>query len=148
MCYMTVISTNSDRDLSEFNSALVQYSRDLPGIPEEKFLHYSNKWFLGSQHQCSCGFRHLDQRNKDLGFAEPVEWWPEEPEDIEATKQVFSSFKVLIEEGAKVDCVDVWASDEKNDPQLAGEEIINFLVIPASSFRFFEGHRFEFSSET
>lgn len=148
MCYMTVISTTSDRDLSEFNSALMQYSRELPGIPEEKFLCYPNKWFLGSQHQCSCGFRHLDRQNKDLGFAEPVEWWPEEPEDIEATKQVVKSFHALLGEGAKLDCVDAWSSDEKADPQLAGEEIINFSVTPVSSFRFFEGHRFEFSSET
>ncbi|MNG06522.1 hypothetical protein D3C84_897700 [compost metagenome] len=83
-----------------------------------------------------------------MGFAEPVEWWPEEPEDIEATKQVVNSFHALLGEGAKLDCVDAWSSDEKADPQLAGEENINFSVTPVSSFRFFEGHRFEFSSET
>jgi len=148
MCYMTVISTTSERELSEFNTPLVQFSRQLPQLPEESFLQHPNKWYLGSKDGCSCGFRHLDHGNEDLGFSEPVDWWPEEQEDIAATLQVVGVFKTLLSEGAKLDCVDGWEQDKKQDPKLHGESVVNLAVIPETSFRFFESHRFEFISET
>lgn len=148
MCYMTVLSTTSDRDLSEFNTPLLQFSRQLPHVPEESFLRYPNKWFLGSKDGCSCGFRHLDRGNQELGFLEPVDWWPEEKEDIDATLQVVGVLKDVLREGAKLDCVDAWAQDQKNDPKLSGELVVNLTSISEANFRFFEGCRFEFANET
>jgi len=148
MCYMTLISTTSDRELTEFNTSLVQFSRQLPQVPEESFLQHPNKWYLGSKDGCSCGFRHLDRGNEKLGFSEPVDWWPEEPEDVEATNQAVNIFKALLNEGAKLDCVDAWAEDKKQEPQLNGELVVNLSIIPEASFRFFEGHRFEFIRKT
>ena len=147
MCYMTVISTTSNHELSEFNTPLVQFSRKLPQVPEESFLRYPNKWYLGSKDGCSCGFRHLDHGNEELGFSEPVDWWPEEQEAVEATHQVVRVFRALLSEGAKLDCVDPWVQDKKQAPKLFGELVVNLAAISESSFRFFEGHRFEFTSE-
>ena len=146
MCYQTVISTTSERELTEFNTPLVQFSRQLPRLPEESFLRHPHKWYLGSKDGCSCGFRHLDNGNEDLGFSEPVDWWPEEHEDIEATLEAVAVFKALLEEGAELDCVDAWTQDEIQYPKLHGEVVVNFAAIPDVCFRFFEGHRFEFTS--
>jgi len=146
MCYMTVVSTTSENDLSELNSELVQFSRKIPEGTGQSFLRFPNKWYLGSKDGCSCGFRHLDGANVGpLGFADPVEWWPEDPEDIAATIQVIRGFKSLLAQGAKLDCVDTWCG---NDPgaKLDGEMIVNLIEIPESSFRFFEGYRFDLRS--
>lgn len=99
MCYVTVVSTTSQRELTQFNTALVKFSRQLPGVPQESFLRYPSKWYLGSKDGCSCGFRHLDHGNEELGFAEPVEWWPEDQEDIDATLEVLRVFKALLLDG-------------------------------------------------
>lgn len=148
MCYVTVVSTTSQRELTEFNTALVKFSRQLPGVPEESFLRYPSKWYLGSKDGCSCGFRHLDHGNEELGFSSPVEWWPEDQEDIDATLEVLSVFKTLLREGAKLDCVDAWTQDVEQEPSLVGEIVVNLGTLQEGCFRFFEGHRFEFAGET
>ena len=148
MCYITLVSTTSERDLSDFNTALVQFSRELPEMPEEAFLQHKNKWYLGSRDGCSCGFRHLDHENRDLGFSQPVEWWPEEPEDIEATLQAVNAFKTILKEGSKLDCVDAWEKSIEQEPRLSGEMVIDLSGLPDVNFRFIEGHRFDFTSET
>ena len=87
MCYMAIVSTTSEADLTTLNTPLVQFSRNVNAIPEAALLRYPNKWFLGSKDGCSCAFRHLDQNATDLGFSEPVDWWEEDQEDIDATLQ-------------------------------------------------------------
>jgi len=103
---MIVVSTSSDQDLSKWNTPLVQFSRQLPDGKEHTLLHFEHKWFLGSKHGCSCGFRHLSHGSQELGFSEPVDWWPEESEDLEATHQAIKLFKRLVISGAQVDCID------------------------------------------
>lgn len=144
MCYMTVLSTSSPLDLSQFDTSLVKFSKQLPGIPEEVFLQHQHHWYLVSQHQCSCGFRHLDRGNEDILFSAPVDWWPEEPEDLEATKHVVRIFKNLSQQGEKLDCVDAWVGNEREEPSLDGTLVVNLAEVKDDCFRFSSGHRFEF----
>ena len=144
---MIVISTTSKLDLSKLNTPLVQFSKDLPNIQVKSLLRFPHRWFLGSKDGCSCGFRHLDHGNEELGFAEPVDWWPEDAEDIEATRQVVKIFKDLLSNGVQLDCINAWAQDDENEPRLAGDSVVNLGAIQESSFRFFEWHRFELRNE-
>lgn len=143
MCYALVVSTTAEDDLSQWNTALVQFSRDIPEGTGLSFLRYSNKWYLGSKDGCSCGFRHLDYENVEaLGFSDPLEWWPEDQEDIEATFQVVRIFRSLLTQKAQLDCVDTWfdCDLEMEPPEDLKVDLAN---IPESHFRFFEGYRFE-----
>ncbi|MET1079678.1 MAG: hypothetical protein ABWY06_16840 [Pseudomonas sp.] len=143
---MTIISTTSDRDLTPLNSHLLQFSREMPQIPEESFLRYPNRWFLGSRDGCSCAFRHLGRGSTHLGFAGPEDWWPEEPDELEATLQIHAAFTSIVSTGQALDCIDAWTSDQL-DPQLAGELRVNLAQMPASSFRLFADHRFELTHQ-
>lgn len=149
MCYMTIISTTSERDLKEFNSVGVIFTKDMPGLPEERILKHQNKWFIESIHGCSCGFRHLMSCNfPDLGFSEPEEWFPEEQEDIEATLKLVNAFKQIISDGSKLDCIDAWAGNENIAPNISGQVEVNFRQLPDSEFRFIENYQHEFTNET
>ncbi|WP_220814208.1 hypothetical protein [Pseudomonas paralcaligenes] len=106
MCYMTVISTTSEVDLTLLNTPLMQFSRSISGVPEAELLQYPQKWFLGSKDGCSCDFRHLDRGSADLGFSQPVDWWPEDQEDIDATLQVLEVFRSILAGGHDLDCID------------------------------------------
>ena len=148
MCYVTLLSTTSANDLAAHNSKLVTYSRALPGVPEEKYLRHANKWYLGSKSGCSCDFRHLYVGSVSLGFGEPEEWYPENPEDIEATRQVISLIRKLVSAGAEVECVDAWAHGQDEAEPLAGDQEVNLAEVGDAQFRFFEGHRFAFKRGT
>jgi hypothetical protein len=143
MCYAVVVSTTSEDDLSKLNTALVQFSRDIPEGTGQAFLRYPNKWYLGSKDGCSCAFRHLENPNVEaLGFSEPVDWSPEDQEDIEATFQVVRIFKSLLAKNSKLDCVDTWLDTDLEMEPLADLKV-DLANLPESHFRFFEGYRFE-----
>ena len=141
MCYMTVLSTTSSRDLTVFNTPLLQMTRELPGRPAEVFLQHPQRWFVGSQYGCSCGFRHLVYA--DEGFVPPEEWMPEDDCDIEATLELVAMFRALIAEGAQVDCIDSWVEDEvPPSAELAGDWIVDLSAMPDANFRLFTRYRF------
>ena len=144
MCYMTVLSTTSEADLATHNNELVKFSKVLPGVPEEKYLAYPFKWFIGSKSGCSCELRHLYVSSVELGFGEPEDWFPEEASDIEATKQIASTIRALVKDGSRVDCVDAWAHEQKEAEPLGGDIVVNLSEVSDTSFRFFEMHRFSF----
>ena len=106
MCYALVLSTTSDEDLQVHNTDLVRFGLDLPDIPELQNLRYPNCWFIGSRSGCSCTFRHL--HSPELGFGEPVDWYPEQADEIEATLQAAKIIRKLVAEGHEVDCIDAW----------------------------------------
>ena len=140
MCYMTLLSTTSLRDLAVFNTPLLQMSRVLPGRPEEVFLQYAQRWFVGSQYGCSCGFRHLTAL--ELGFGAAEEWMPEDDCDIEATLELVVMLRSLIADGAQVDCIDSWAEDEvQPDVALAGDIAVDLSAIADASFRLYSMYR-------
>lgn len=143
MCYMIVLSTDSNLELSQFNGRFLQFSKQLPQLPEESFLRYANKWYLGSKEGCSCDFRHLDYGNIALGFAEPIAWIPEQSESILATQEAVRVFNLLVRGGAKLDCIDIWAED---DQQIWPYEslCIDLNTVSETIFRFFERYHFNF----
>ncbi len=147
MCYMLLLATDSTEDLSAYNNSYIMFSRELPGLSEERLLNYPQKWFVGSRHGCSCGFRHLAVDSVELGFGEPVDWYEEESEDIEATLGFVRIIKGLVERGASVECIDTW-QHENTPSQLSGTIEVNFSEITDRAFRFYENHRINFGIGT
>ncbi len=143
MCYMLVMSTSSNSDLSIYDNRLISFSKIENDIPEDHILINQYKWFVGSAHGCSCGFRHLYLSSVELGFEEPKDWFPEEKDDISATVTFVRIIKSLISAGNKVDCFDAW--DEYQDTSImASKQIIDILQMKDEKFRFFENHHFIF----
>lgn len=146
MCYLTVLSTTTDRDLAAFNAEGVSFSRDLPGLPAERYLKYPHRWYVGSADGCSCAFRHLMAENfADLGFAEPVDWFEEEPAHIAATLRLVQALRQIVADGARLDCVDAWEGDHREAADLAGEVVVDFSEVPAAAFRLIENYHHEFT---
>ncbi len=147
MCYMTIISTTSDIDLDKYNSDDVAFNKEMPGLPVEKLLKYPYKWYVESSHGCSCGFRHLMAGNfQELGFAEPEDWFPEEPEDIKATLKLVRVFKEIISNGSKLECIDAWDGDRNEPATLSGNIVVSLTQIPETAFRLIENYQHEITN--
>jgi hypothetical protein len=144
MCYLTLLSTDDDRDLALSNTPLLRFDRALPGIPEEVWLQFAHRWYVGSVSGCSCQLRHLMGPTADFGFCEPVDWFPEEAGDIEATRHFASVARRLRHDGASVDCIDAWAHGQSVAAPLAGDVDVDLSRIDDRAFRFFENYRFTF----
>lgn len=142
---MLLLSTDSVEDLSAQSDDLISFSTELPPLAEQVFLKHLNKWFVGSREGCSCGFRHLDISNTELGFGEPEDWFPEKIEDIEATLRFVATVKKLIEQGANVDCINAWGHDS-DSASLDGTTQVDLSQLNDRAFRFFENHRFIFTA--
>jgi hypothetical protein len=142
---MLLVSTDSTVDLSIHNDSLIAFSRELPGCPEEQLLEHPHRWFVGSREGCSCGFRHLYVASVDLGFGEPVDWYPEEGEDIEATIRFIRIVRELVAEGVSVDCIDAWPHGEEA-ATLSGTIHVDLPTTSDRAFRFYENHRFVFEA--
>jgi hypothetical protein len=145
---MTLLSTTSSEDLAFGNNDLVRFSKVLPDLPEEKYLAFPNKWFIGSQAGCSCSFRHLYVTSVELGFGTPEDWYPEKVNDIAATHQVITLIRSLVEKNEEVDLIDAWADGKTEALPLDGDIEVNLKEVSNESFRFFENHRFSFESGT
>ena len=141
MCYELILSTTSNRDLAASNTELVRFSRDVPAIAEVSDLKYAYKWYVGSRSECSCSFRHL--YSVDLGFGEPVDWYKEEQEDIDATLQVIAMIRSLIASGESVDCIDAWP---RPDTSGTTELMVDLRTVSDREFRFFENYHFIFTN--
>jgi hypothetical protein len=145
MCYILLLSTTSAEDLAVHNNELVRFTKELPLIAEVADLKHENKWYIGSKSGCSCTFRHL--HSIELGFSEPVAWYKEKPEDIEATAQLIRIIRELVVKGENVDCIDAWEHQEMY-PATKGGLNVDLSSLKDSEFRFFENHHFTFSSAT
>ena len=145
MCYALLLSTTTDADLSVHNTELVRFERELPNLPSVERLRYPNRWYIGSNTGCSCGFRHL--YSVELGFGVPVDWYPEEKENLEATLQLIRIVRALIESGECVDCIDAWEHPHMHAVPEA-ELVVNLAEIKDEEFRLFENHHFELKLQT
>ena len=142
MCYLTLLSTSDDRDLSLSNTPLLRFDRALPGVPEERYLRFEHRWHVRSASGCSCQLRHLMSPTEDFGFAEPADWYPEEASDVEATRHFARVARQLLRDGAHVDCIDAWAHGNPAAALLAGDIDVDLSQVDDRSFRFFESYRF------
>ena len=141
MCYSIYLSTSFEGNLSGYNSDLIRFEKDTTGCEPQilNLLRYDHRWFVGSKSGCSCTFRHLS--SIELGFGQPVDWYAEEPDEIEATKAFYDVVNNLISAGQMVDCISVWAGANHNQiTRLAVEP----GSVPKEAFRFFENHHFVF----
>jgi hypothetical protein len=143
---MLLLSTDFAGDLSARNDNLISFSAELPPLAEKALLEHPNKWFVGSRQGCSCGFRHLYISSVVLGFGEPEDWFPEDPEDIEATLRFVAIVRELVGQGAHVDCIDVWGLSTES-ASIEGTIHVDLSQLDDRAFRFFEDHRFVFVAE-
>ena len=143
MCYSVFLSTDSKQDLSSSNSSLINFEKKLQDYEVEivDSLHYSQKWHVASKSGCGCSFRHL--YSIELGFGEPVDWYEEESDDIEATKAFYDLAVDLLSSGNQVDCIAIWEGTKID--QVKHLEV-DLSSISRDSFRFFENHHFYFTS--
>ena len=145
MCYVLLLSTTSNEDLTVHNNELVRFSRDLPPTTDVVSLKYPRKWYIGSRSGCSCSFRHL--YSTELGFGEPVDWYEEQPEDVEATLQVIALIRQLVVGNELVDCIDVWEHQEMAPRPTRGLDVV-LRTLRDGEFRFFENYHFTFTNAT
>jgi hypothetical protein len=139
MCYSIYLSTTSGVDFSRENSDFLHFRKITADEPFRSLLLHENQWYLGSKSGCSCTFRHL--HSVELGFGEPVEWYPEEEDEIAATLIFVRIVRKMIERGHKLDCVDAWDGATKKEIQ---EMKVNLDEFNDVQFRFFENHHFCF----
>ena len=105
-------------------------------LPVE-ILSYPNIWYVGSASGCSCSFRHL--MSPDLGFSEPVEWYREEKDEIEATKQLYDILKKEFDKGNAIEVVDKWTQTDHKDIK---EMKVSFSDVGRNQFRFIENYKY------
>jgi hypothetical protein len=139
MCYALYLSTTSKEDLSKLNSDMVRFEQAKPQDDGTERLLHPQKWYIGSKSGCSCTFRHLT--STELGFGEPVDWAPEEVEEIKATAELYRVIRHIISEGYAVDLLDLWVGMERGGVTVME---VDFNIIPEAAFRLFENHHFVF----
>ena len=141
MCYLVYISTDFKGDLSQHNAALLAFGKDFADKDSAvlDLLQYEHLWFVGSKAGCSCTFRHL--LSVELGFGEPVKWFPEGADEIEATKLFYDVVSNLISAGYKVDCIQIWNGTKKDQIKRLA---VDLEGVSRKSFRFLENHHFIF----
>jgi hypothetical protein len=144
VCYLTLLSTSADTDLSQSDTPLLRFSAAMPGVPEERYLQFAHRWHVRSASGCSCQLRHLTSPTEDFGFSEPEDWFPEDAGDVEATRSFAVLMRELASRGERVDCVDASAHGQPGPVPLAGDIEVDLSEVPAASFRFFENWRFSF----
>jgi hypothetical protein len=139
MCYGTYISTDSPDDLTLRNSELIRFERvsNLNADPCTRLLDFPNKWYVGSKSICSCTFRHL--YSVELGFGEPEEWFPEEQDNINATKELYEALKSMLSSGHHIDLMDRWEGAQPEDITTLDVALAD---VPEKAFRLFENHKF------
>ena len=139
MCYAIYLSTDTNQDLSLENSDLIHFERRTVEEPFRSMLLYGQQWYVGSKSGCSCTFRHL--YSVDLGFGEPVDWYPEDEDEIAATLLFVNVVRSIIKRGHKVDCIDAWYGATKEE---IIEKQVNLDELNDAQFRFFENYHFSF----
>jgi len=143
MCYSVYLSTTSSEDLSKRSSDWVRFEK-LEKTPDASYadrLAFPNRWYVGSKSGCSCTFRHLFRLSIELGFSEPVDWYPEGSDEIEATKELYAVLAHFTSGGFEVDLIDDWGS---TPPEALATVEVSLSDVSAGAFRLFEDHRFIF----
>jgi len=149
VCYLTYLSTTSERDLTAFDADALRFmplGNEPDDVEAARHLAYPDRWFVSFAGCCSCGLRRLDPLlNPQLPpwFSEPEDWCPEDPEDIEDTKHVYRVIEGLLAEGHRVDCLDVFP-DDAGGPWRLDRLDVNLSEVGEARFRLFTGIRMVF----
>ena len=74
-----------------------------------------------------------------LGFGEPVDWYPEDQDEIEATRELYVTLTFLLSSGYQVDLLDQW----HGSPAEAITTLdVSLSEVPEKAFRLFENYKF------
>jgi hypothetical protein len=143
MCYSVFLSTDAGEELAKHNSPFISFHKELDNLGPEMagLMPHPHKWYVGSKSGCSCTFCHL--LCIELGFGEPQDWYAEEPDAIEAAKLFYDIVAGLISDGSQVDCMSFWVGATRDKIKHLK---VDLACISTETFRFFENHRFSFSS--
>ena len=106
-------------------------------------LEFPYRWYIGSKTGCSCSFRHL--LSVELGFSDPVDWYEEDQDDIDATLELYSILSKLLSAGYKVDLIDLWQGVKPDDITTIN---VSLDDVSSTAFRMFENHRFRLMKKT
>lgn len=144
MCYGVYISTDSTEDLATRSSDLVLFEKvtDSDSDPCISFLDHPNRWYVGSKSGCSCTFRHL--MSIDLGFSEPVDWYKEGQDELDATRELYRVLSDLVRSGHELDLVDRWEGSKPEDIMTIDVALDD---VSERAFRMFEDHKFRITKE-
>ena len=148
MCYMVYISTDSPLDIAQTNTSLIRFSKITDASVDRclELLAFQHKWSVEAKDNgCGCAFRHLHPDSIELGFREPEDWCPEEPDAIEATQELRSRLIALLDSGYHVDLLDKW---DDAGPQDIVNLDVDLDAIPAKAFILFENHKFALTKKT
>jgi len=137
MCHLVYFSTTSGEDFSKMLSEHFQICpTDAAETQYLEMLAHSHRWYLMSRYGgCSCHFRH---DINELGFGPVEDWSPEESDDIASTLAFFDLLRRLLDEGHRVDVLDVWDGTSNDDVRSIE---VALGQIPRDHFRFLEGVR-------
>jgi hypothetical protein len=141
MCYMVYISTDSPKDFAECNSELILFE-SVTGPESDpciSVLEFPLKWLVRSKSGCSCSFRHLYISSVALGFSEPEDWYKEEKDELDATRELYRVLNDILVSGYKIDLVDRWEGAEPEDITTLD---VSLDEVTESAFRMFEDHKF------
>ncbi len=141
MCYSVYLSTDSPENLADRNSALVRFDpvSDPASDPSIALLAFPNHWEVKSKSDCGCTFRHLHTSSVNLGFSEPVDWYEEEQDGLDATRQLYVTLNDILTSGHRVDLVDHWSDSPVSNIQTLD---VSFDEVEEKTFRLFEDHKF------
>lgn len=139
MCYEVYISTDYPVNLAERSSTLVRFEKiiDPEKLKSIEILDFPNKWYVGSLSGCSCTFRHL--MSVELGFMEPVDWFEEEQDNIDATRELYKTLSFILSSGYRLDLLDRWYEDK---PEVIKTIDVSLDEVSETTFRLFEKHKF------
>jgi hypothetical protein len=146
MCYRVYISTDSPRNLAESNSELVRSEKVTDPNSDLciSLLEFPNKWYVGSKSGCSCTFRHLHPASIELGFSEPEDWYKEEKDEIDATRELYGTLSDILSSGHQLDLVDRWEGSQPGDITTLD---VSLDKVSERAFRMFENHKFRLKKE-
>jgi hypothetical protein len=144
MCYQVYISTDSSKDLAQYNTDFLRLKEvtDPLSDPCISLLEFPRRWYVGSQSGCSCTFRHL--MSIELGFSEPVDWYKEKPEELKATLELYFVLESVLALGNQVDLMDRWEGSEPDD--ITTIDVFLDDVVP-QAFRLFEDYKFRITKK-
>ena len=146
MCYAVYISTDSPMNLAERNSDLVRFEKvtDPHFDPCVSLLEFPHKWYVGSKSGCSCTFRHLHTSAVGLGFSEPLDWYEEDQDDLDATRELYGVLHHIVSSGHYLDLVDRWEGSRSEDITVLD---VSLDEVPETAFRIFEDHKFRLTKQ-
>ncbi len=151
MCYVVHILTDAPDDLAAQSGTLIHFTRsNAAGLGETlvggaDLVALPTVWSVTSQWDCACTLRHVFANGQEmtpddaLWFGPPVEWYDEEPEELEATRELHAVLRGLTRAGHRVEVLDHSHGDRAADLHTLDVDLED---VDADSFRLFSGYRF------